>query len=89
MRLPGFTAEVSLYSTQQHYSMVAHTRRAGVPSTRRYCALCCNLLPASRALAECQDGCAPGSFELVGSARRCLTACARSCSKACGCNFFR
>ena len=26
--------------------------RAGVPSTRRCCALCCNLLPASRALAS-------------------------------------
>ena len=90
MRLPGFTADVSLYSTQRHYSMVAHaqpSRGAINPALLRSL-----LQPAAcePCFGECQDACAPGCFELVGSARgRCLTACARSCSKACGCNFFR
>ena len=90
MSFPGFTAEVSLYSTQRHYYMAVHTQqRSGAISPVMLGSL---VQPAAcePCFGECQDACTPGCFELVGSARgRCLTACARSCSKACGCNFFR
>jgi hypothetical protein len=89
MNFPGFTAEVSLYSTQRHYYMAAHTQqRSGAISPVILDSL---VQPAAcePCFGECQDACIPPCFELVGSARgACLRNCARSCSKACGCHFF-
>jgi len=89
MSFPGFTAEVSLYSTQRHYYRAVHApQRSGAINPVLLSSL---VQPAAcePCFGECQDACIPDCFELFGSARgACLRNCARSCSKACGCHYF-
>ena len=91
MRLPGFTAEVSLSSTQRNYYMAPNAQqRSGAISPGLLSALG---QPAAcePCYGECQDACieSSGCIEMVGGGKGAyLRNCARSCNKACGCHYF-
>jgi hypothetical protein len=92
MSFPGFTAEVSLYSTQRHYYMAAHAQQRSDAISPAMLRSLVQPAACQPCYGECQDACIESSscFEMVGGGRgACLRSCARSCSKACGCNFFR
>jgi hypothetical protein len=90
MSFPGFTAEVSVYTTQRHYSMAAHAQPgSGAISPALLISL---VQPAAcqPCFDDCSSTCSDVCSDLSGSAKvRCVVNCMRSCSKACGCNFFR
>lgn len=85
MSLPGFTAEVSLYTSSQQYRTATTSGQAG-----RVVAISPALvLPAAcdrECRTNCLSSCTPDCLDLVGGAKgRCLRGCHRSCSQDCGC----
>jgi hypothetical protein len=87
MSLPGFTADVSLYTSPQHYRTATTFGQADrVLSAAISPSL---VLPAAcdqECRFNCLDACTPDCLELVGSAKgACLRACRNACRADCGC----
>ncbi len=87
MSLPGFTADVSLYTSPQHYRTATTFGQAGRVLSPAISPSLVLLATCNReCLSNCPEACSLDCQDLVGSAKgACLRACRNACRADCGC----